>query len=69
MATPSQTLEEKFEKMLRLHAEKDAQIEYLRRQLAQSMRNNQGEIQSSRSHSEPKESREEAEEEETSDSS
>ena len=47
MATPSQTLEEKFEEMLRLHAEKDAQIEYLRKQLAQSMRNNWRGIQSS----------------------
>ena len=33
MAAPSQTLEEKFEEMLRIHAEKKAQIDYLRRQL------------------------------------
>jgi len=44
MATPSQTLEEKFEQLLKLNAEKDAQLDYLRRQLDQAMMNNQKEI-------------------------
>jgi hypothetical protein len=53
------TLEERFEHVMKLNAEKEAQIEYLRRQLDQAMRRNRKEIQSSksssRSHSEEEE--------------
>jgi len=45
------TLEEKFEQLMKVNAEKDAQLEYLRRQLKQSMRRNHKELQSSGSSS------------------
>ena len=45
----SLSLEEKFEQLLKLNAEKDAQLEYLRKQLDQAMRNNRREIRSSHS--------------------
>jgi len=48
----SLSLEEKFEHLLKASAKKDAQLEYLRGKLAQAMRNNQGEVQSSHSSSE-----------------
>ena len=35
MAAPSQTLEEKFEELLKLNSEKDAELKYLRSQLDQ----------------------------------
>ena len=69
MAASSQTLEEKFEEMLRIHAEKGAQIDYLRKQLDQSMRNNRREIQSSCSFSGSEAIRDGAEGGEPSDSS
>ena len=40
-ATPTQTLEERFEQLIKLNIEKDAQLNYLRRKLDQAMRNNQ----------------------------
>jgi len=52
MVTPIQTPEERFEQLLKLNTEKDAELDYLRRQLDQSMGNNRREIQSSGSHSE-----------------
>jgi len=36
----STSLEEKFEQLMKLNAKKDAQLEYLRKQLDQAMRNN-----------------------------
>jgi len=42
-------LEEKFEQLIKLNAEKDAQLEYLRKQLDQARRNNRREIRSSHS--------------------
>jgi len=63
MAASSQTLEERFEQLMKLNAEKDAQLDYLRKQLDLAMRNNQKEIQSSRSSSEFEAQEEEAEEE------
>ena len=45
MATPSQTLEERFEELMRSNIEKDARVKYLEKQLAQAMRNNRREIQ------------------------
>jgi len=45
----STSLGEKFEQLLKANAEKDAQLEYLRRQLDQAMRINRKEIQSSHS--------------------
>ena len=43
------SLEEKIEQLMKLSAEKDAQLEYLRMQLDQAMRNNRREIRSSHS--------------------
>ena len=40
-------LEEKFEQLVKASVEKDAQLEYLRKQHEQGMRNNRREIQSS----------------------
>ena len=40
----SSTLEENFQQLLKLNAEKDAQLEYLRKQLDQKMRNNRKQI-------------------------
>jgi len=56
MATPSQSLEEKYESAMKDKAEKEAQLEYLRKQVAQLMRRNrrtfQGSNSLSNSHSE-----------------
>ena len=68
MAATSQTFEERFEQLMKLNVEKDAQLDYLIRQLDQAMRNNQKEIQSSRFSIESK-ALEEGAEEEDSDSS
>jgi len=43
----STSLEEKFEQLLKANVEKDAQLEYLRKQPSQVMKNNWKEIQSS----------------------
>jgi len=48
---------------MKLNTEKDAQLDYLRKQLDLAMRNNQKEIQRSHSSSESKALEEEAEEE------
>jgi len=45
----STSLEEKFEQLMKLNAKKDAQLEYLKKQLDQAMRNNRREIRSSHS--------------------
>ena len=45
----SLTVEERFEQLIKVNDEKDAQLEYLWRQLDQAMRNNRRELQSSRS--------------------
>ena len=50
--TSSMTLEERFEQLMKVNVEKNAQLEYLRKQLEQAMRNNLREIQSSHSTSE-----------------
>jgi len=42
-------LEEKFDQLLNHNAEKDAELEYLRKQLEQAMKNNQKEINNSHS--------------------
>jgi len=57
----SLTLEEMFEQLLKLNAEKDAQVEYLRKQLDQAMRNNRKAILSTPSVSTPEPTDEEAE--------
>ena len=48
----SMTLAEMLEPLMTVNAEKDAQIEYLRKQLEQAIKNNRREIQSSHSTSE-----------------
>jgi len=63
MAASSQTLEERFEQLLKLNTKEDAQLDYLRKQLEQTMGKNRREVQSSRSSSESEAPREEAEEE------
>ena len=45
------TLEERFEHLMKVNAEKDAQLEYLRKQLEQSMRRNRKELRNSNSSS------------------
>jgi len=59
--TTSVALEERFEQLLKLSARKDAQLEYLKKQLVQAMRNNRREIQSFHSVKEFEPSEEEVE--------
>jgi len=47
------TLDERFEQLMKINAEKDTQLEYLKKQLDYAMRNNRRDIQSSHSISEP----------------
>ena len=51
MATPSQTLEKKYEQLTRENAEKEAQLAYLRKQMEQLMRRNRRTCQGSTSSS------------------
>jgi len=62
MAVSSQTLEEMFEQLMKPNVEKDAQFDYLRKQLDLAMRNNRKAIQSSCFFSEFEAPEEEAEE-------
>jgi len=59
----SMTLEERFEQLMKVNAEKDAQLEYLRKQHEQSMRGNRKELQSSGSSSRSQSAEEEGESE------
>jgi len=63
MAIRSQTFKEKFEQLMKVNAEKDAQLDYLRKQCDQAMRNNQKKIRRSHSSSEPEDLEGEAREE------
>jgi len=56
------TMEEKFEKLLKLNTENDAQLEYLRKQLELTIRIHRREVQSSHSTSESEDAKGVAEE-------